>query len=70
MGVKSVPLRTLPVYLLSLCRCDMTQEKDDPHDDSTNWIGNLPKEASNSTECPTKRDARWPQQSDVQRKEP
>ena len=47
----------------------MKQEKDDPHDDSTNWIGNLPKEGADSTECPTKRDARWPQQSDVQRKE-
>ena len=45
-------------------------ERDDPHDDSTNWIGNLPKAGADSTECPAKRAARWPQQSDVQRKEP
>ena len=45
-------------------------ERDDPHDDSTNWIGNLPKAGADSTECPAKRVARWPQQSDIQRKEP
>ena len=48
----------------------MTKEKDDPHDDSTNWIGNLPKEGSDCNERPDKRTARWPKQSNVQRKEP
>ena len=48
----------------------MTQERDDPHDDSTNWIGNLPKEGTDSTERTTKRTSRRAKQSDVQRKEP
>jgi hypothetical protein len=45
-------------------------EGDDPHDDSTNWIGNLPEEGTDSTECTNKRTSRGAKQSDVQRKEP
>jgi hypothetical protein len=45
-------------------------ERDDPHDDITQWIGNLPKTNTDSTERTTERDTRRPQQPDVQRKEP
>ena len=45
-------------------------EGDDPHDDSTNWIGNLPKEGTDSTERITKRTSGRAKQSDVQRTEP
>ena len=49
----------------------MTDEnEDDPHDESTHWIGNLPQESNDSTERTDKRTTRRSKQSDVQRKEP
>ena len=45
-------------------------KEDDPHDDVTKWIGNLPKTNTDSTERTTQRDTRGQQQPDVQRKEP
>jgi len=48
----------------------MTDEnEDDPHDESTHWIGNLPQESNDSTERTDKRNPRRTKQSDVQRKE-
>jgi len=44
--------------------------EDDPHDDITKWLGNLPKTNTDSTERTTERDTRRSQQPDVQRKEP
>jgi len=49
----------------------MTESKeDDPHDEVTHWIGNLPQESSDSAERTDKRTTRRSKQSDVQRKEP
>ena len=45
-------------------------DEDDPHDDITDRLGNLPKASTDSTECPTERDTGRPEQPDVQRKEP
>lgn len=42
---------------------------DDPHDDSTNWAGNLPKTSDNSPKRTTKRDTGRAEQPDVQRQE-
>jgi len=49
---------------------DEVHEKDDPHDDITDRLGDLPKENTNSNERPNKRDTRRTKQSDVQRKKP
>jgi len=49
---------------------DEVNPKDDPHDDITDRLGDLPKEDTNSTERSDKRDTGRPEQSDVQRKEP
>ena len=49
----------------------MTDEnEDDPHDESTHWIGNLPQESNDSTERTDKRTTRRSKQPDVQRKKP
>lgn len=48
---------------------DEAHEKDDPHDDITDSLGNLPKENTDSNERSDKRDTRRTEQSDVQRKE-
>lgn len=45
-------------------------KEDDPHDDITDWLGNLPKASTDSTKRPTERDTGGPEQPDVQRKEP
>ena len=45
-------------------------EDDDPTDDVTHWVGNLPEPSTDSTERSDKRDTRRSEQSDVQRKEP
>ena len=42
---------------------------DDPHDDSTQWIGNLPKAGDDSPKRSTECDTGGTKQSDVQRKE-
>jgi len=44
--------------------------EDDPHDESTHWIGNLPQESNDSTERTDKRTTRRSKQPDVQRKKP
>jgi len=44
--------------------------EDDPIDDITHWIGNLPETPTDSTECPTERDTGRPQQSDILSKKP
>lgn len=48
----------------------MTQEadKDDPYDDVTHWVGNLPKTIIDSPECPTECDTDGSEQPDIQRK--
>ena len=48
---------------------DEVNPKDDPHDDITDRLGDLPKADTNSTERSDKRDTRRTKQSDVQRKE-
>ena len=50
----------------------MTHEadEDDPHDESTHWIGQIPKEDTDSNERDSERDTRRKQQSNVQRKKP
>ena len=45
-------------------------DEDDPHDDITDRLGNLPKAPTDSPECPTERDTGRAEQSDIQRKEP
>jgi len=48
----------------------MTESKeDDPHDEVTHWVGNLPQESNDSTERTDKRTTRRSKQSDVQRQE-
>ena len=49
---------------------DEVHEKDDPHDDITDNLGNLPKADTDSNERSDKRDTRRTKQSDVQREEP
>lgn len=43
------------------------EPEDDPMDDSTHWVGNLPETPTDSAECPTKRHTRGSQQPDIQR---
>ena len=45
-------------------------DEDDPHDDITDRLGNLPKASTDSTERPAQRDTGWTEQPDIQRKEP
>jgi len=70
----SVCILSVHIYLIILFRSnkltdDEVHEKDDPHDDITDSLGNLPKENTDSNERPGKRDTRRTKQSDVQRKE-
>lgn len=44
-------------------------DEDDPMDDSTHWIGNLPEQSVDCTERVAQRSSRWSQQPDIQRKE-
>lgn len=44
------------------------EQEDDPIDDSTHWVGNLPETPTDSSECPTECPTRGSQQSDIQRK--
>jgi hypothetical protein len=46
----------------------MGEEKDDPTDDVTHWVGNLPKSSADSAERSDQRPTRRAKQSDVQRK--
>jgi len=48
---------------------DEVHEKDDPHDDISDRLGDLYKEDTNGSKRPGKRDTRRTEQSDVQRKE-
>ena len=48
---------------------DEVHEKDDPHDDISDRLGDLYKEDTNGSKRPGKRDTRRAKQSDVQRKE-
>tara|TARA_R110002012_G_C11367782_1_gene581629 strand:+ start:230 stop:412 length:183 start_codon:yes stop_codon:yes gene_type:complete len=48
---------------------DEVHEKDDPHDDISDRLGDLSKENTNGSKRPGKRDTRRTEQSDVQRKE-
>lgn len=45
-------------------------DEDDPHDESTHWIGKILEENTNSAERSDKRTARRQQQPDIQRKKP
>jgi len=47
---------------------DEVDPKDDPHDDITDRLGDLPKTNTDSNERPVKRNTRRTKQSDVQRK--
>ena len=47
----------------------MGEEQDDPTDDVTHWVGNLPKPSDDSTERSDQRPTGRAKQSDVQRKE-
>ena len=47
-----------------------TINEDDPHDDITDWLGNLPKAPTDSAQRSTECDTGGPEQPDVQRKEP
>jgi len=49
---------------------DEVDPKDDPHDDITDRLGDLPKTDTDSNERPVKRNTRRTKQSDVQRKKP
>ena len=71
----SVCILSVHIYLIILFRSnkltdDEVHEKDDPHDDITDRLGDLPKENTNSTKRTDKRDPGRSKQSDVQRKEP
>ena len=48
----------------------MTHEadEDDPHDESTHWIGKIPEKNTDSNERTDKRSTRRSKQSNVQRK--
>lgn len=48
---------------------DEVHEKDDPHDDISDRLGDLYKEDTNGSKRLGKRDTRRTKQSDVQRKE-
>jgi hypothetical protein len=48
---------------------NMGEEQDDPTDDVTHWVGNLPKSSDDSTERSDQRPTGRTKQSDVQRKE-
>ena len=48
---------------------DEVDPKDDPHDDITDRLGDLPKADTDSAKRSDKRDTRGSKQSDVQRKE-
>ena len=50
----------------------MTDEtdQDDPHDESTHWVGKIFKESTDSNERDSERDTRRKQQPNVQRKKP
>jgi len=48
----------------------MTGKGDDPHDDITDWISNLPEADTDSAKRTTERATRGSEQPDVQRKEP
>jgi len=45
-------------------------EDDDPHDETTHWLGKIREESTHSNERDTERDTRWTEQSNVQRKKP
>lgn len=45
-------------------------EDDDPHDESTHWIGKIHQEGSDSDKRDSERDTRRKQQPNVQRKKP
>lgn len=45
-----------------------TGEDDDPSDDVTHWVGNLPQSSDDSSERTDKRTVGRAEQSDVQRK--
>jgi hypothetical protein len=45
-------------------------EDDDPHDESTHWIGKIREESVDSHERDAERDTRRKQQPNVQRKKP
>jgi hypothetical protein len=48
----------------------MTESKeDDPHDEVTHWVGNLPQESNDSGKRTDKRNTRRSKQSNVQRQE-
>ena len=50
----------------------MTHEadEDDPHDEAIHWIGQIPKENTDSTERTDKRSTRGSKQPNIQRKKP
>ena len=48
----------------------MTGKSDDPHDDISNWISNLPEAHTDSPERTDERATGRAEQPDVQRKEP
>ena len=49
----------------------MTDEnEDDPHDESTHWLGKIREESVDSNERDTERNTRRKQQPNVQRKKP
>lgn len=45
-------------------------EDDDPHDESTHWLGQIHQKSSDSDKRDSERDIRGKQQPNVQRKEP
>ena len=49
----------------------MTDEnEDDPHDESTHWLGKIREESVDSNERDTERNTRRTEQPNVQRKKP
>jgi hypothetical protein len=44
------------------------EKEDDPTDDVTHWVGNLPESSNDSAERTDQRTTGRPEQSDVQRK--
>lgn len=47
----------------------MEGQEDDPSDDVTHWVGNLPEQGTDSSECTNKRTLGRQKQSDLQCKE-
>jgi hypothetical protein len=45
-------------------------DDDDPHDESTHWVGKIHQESSDSDKRDSERDTRREQQPNVQRKKP